>query len=177
MRWDELFADLEAQLSAARDGEERAERGELVRAERATVRLADRLRASLGQQVRVHVGNLPGEGDAVVAGELLEVGADWLLVGEPGSRQALVPLAGVDTLVGVASHISPATGFVERRLGLGSALRALGRDRSEVHVHTSGRTVVGRIERVGADHLDVAAGSGAPRWTVPLDAVRVVRSR
>ena len=109
--------------------------------------------------------------------KLLEVGPDWMLVVEPGARHALVPLGAVQALAGVAGHISPTGAEVERRLRLGSALRALGRDRAEVQVHTSGRTLVGRIDRVGADHVDVGAGRGGPVWTVPLAALRVVRSR
>lgn len=177
VRWDELFADLEAQLAAARVGEARAELSELVRAERATVHLADRLRATRGQPVRLHVGDLPGDPDAVVGGVLVEVGAGWVLVVEHGARQALVPLVGVEAVEGLAPHVSPAPSEVERRLGLGVALRALGRDRAEVQVHTRGRTVAGRIDRVGADHLDLAPERGAAVWTVPLAAVRVVRSR
>lgn len=177
MRWDELFADLEAQLTAARVGETRAELSELVRAERATVHLADRLRATRGRSVRLHVGDLPGDPDAVVAGVLTEIGAGWVLVLEHGARQAIVPIGGIELVEGLAPHVSPATGEVERRLGLGVALRALGRDRVEVHVHTRGRTVTGRVERVGADHLDVAPDRGGAVWTVPLAAVRVVRSR
>lgn len=177
VRWDELFDDLEAQLRAARADEARGELGELVRAERATVQLVDRLRATRGRPLRVHVGDLAGERDAVVAGELVEVGPDWMLVVEPSARHALVPLGAVQALVGVVGHISPTGAEVERRLRLGSTLRALGRDRAEVQVHTSGRTLVGRIDRVGADHIDVGAGGGAPVWTVPLAALRVVRSR
>ena len=177
VRWEQLFADLEAQLSAARADEARAELSELVRAERATVRLVDRLRGTCGRPVRVHVGDLPGELGAVVAGDLVEVGAGWLLVLEQAARQALVPFAAVQALEGVAAHSAPAVGEVERRLGLGTVLRALARDRAEVQVQTSGRTVVGRIDRVGADHLDVLPGRDAPVSTVPLAAVRVVRSR
>ena len=177
VRWDELFADLEAQLSAAHADASRAELGELVRAERATVHLVDRLRATRGHPVRLHVGDLPGERAAVVAGQLVDVGADWLLVLEPGARQNLVPLGAVQALEGVTAHVSPAAGEVERRLGLGAALRALGRDRVQVQVQTAGRTGVGRIDRVGADHVDLVAGQPGTVWTVPLDALRVVRSR
>lgn len=176
MRWDQLFADLEAQLSAARADEVRAELGELVRAERATVRVADRLRATRGRRVRVHVGDLAGERDVVVEGDVIDLGADWLLLLETGGRQALVPATAVEVVEGLAAHISPATGEVDRRLGLGTVLRALARDRAEVRLQTAGRTVVGRIDRVGADHVDLTAGRQGPVWTVPLTALRVVRS-
>lgn len=176
VRWERLFADLEAQLSAARAQEAWGQVGELVRAERAAVHLLDRVRAARGGPVRVHVGDLPGELGAVVAGDLLDVGADWVLVAEPGARQALVPLAAVEAFEALGRRASPPAGVVERRIGVGAALRALGRDRAQVQVQTRGRTVLGRVEAVGADHVDVAAGRGSPTWTVPIRAVRVVRS-
>ena len=175
MRWDLLFADLEAQLAAAQAQEVRAGLGELVRAERATTRLADRLRASIGLPVQVHVGALPGEPDATVAGDLLDLGGDWLLLTER-TGQALVPLRAVQAVVGLAPYTAPEDASVRARLGLGHALRALSRDRVEVAASTESRTHVGRLDRVGADHLDVTAAAGPP-WTVPIAALRVVRSR
>ncbi len=79
-----------------------------------------------------------------------------------------------------------AGGVVARRLTLGHALRALARDRVVVRLAVDGGEVVGRLDRVGADHVDVtsvADGSGgrppgrtARCWTVPIAAIRVVRS-
>ena len=49
-------------------------------------------------------------------------------------------------------------GAVTARLGLGHVLRAVARDRAEVVVAgTDGSRWTGRIERVGADHLELAA--------------------
>ncbi|KGM15178.1 hypothetical protein N867_11085, partial [Actinotalea fermentans ATCC 43279 = JCM 9966 = DSM 3133] len=42
------------------------------------------------------------------------------------------------------------------RLRLGHALRAVARDRSVVRVLTTAGTVVGRVDAVGTEHLDVA---------------------
>lgn len=175
MRWQLLFEDLESQMAAARAQEALAELGDLVRAERATTRFADRIRASAGLPLRVHVGDLAAERDAVVTGDLVDSGADWLLLAEPPARQSLVPLAAVQAIVGLAAHVAPEDGPVRSRLGLSHALRALARDRVEVQVCTAARTVVGRLDRVGADHLDVTAAAGAA-CAVPFAALRAVRS-
>jgi hypothetical protein len=175
MRWEALFADMEAQLDAAQAADLVADVADLTRAELATVELRDRLRAALGAQVVVAV-----VGGEQVAGELLEVAAAWVLVGA-GHRRALVPLASVVAVRGLGARSAPASGEVARRLGLGSALRALARDRVTVRVSTGGSELAGRIERVGADHLDLSAGIDGPPaaarlWAVPFAAVRVVRS-
>jgi len=175
MRWEALFADMEAQLDAAQAADLAAEVADLTRAERATVELRDRLRAAQGADVVILV-----MGGGTVAGELLEVAAQWALVGE-GMRRALVPLGAVVAVRGLAVRSAPATGEVARRLGLGSALRALARDRATVRVTTDGAELAGRIERVGADHLDLAAGVEGRRatahlWAVPFAALRIVRS-
>jgi len=183
VRWEALFADMEAQLDAASAADLAAEVADLTRAERATVGLADRLRAARGAELTVLVGGAgAGSGGAstAVSGELLEVAAQWLLLGVAG-RRALVPLAVVVAVRGVPLRVAPAPGEVARRLGLGSALRALARDRAHVHLSLEGTELVGRIERVGADHLDLATAVEAPLgagtiWSVPFAALRVVRS-
>ena len=176
MRWERLFEDLEAQLAAAQAQEARVGLVELVRAERATTHLADRLRASVGLSLRIQVGFLPGEPDAVVAGDLVDMGADWLLLTERAAGRALVPLVAVQAVGGLAPYAAPEEGSVRARLALPHALRALSQDRVEVAVSTESRTLVGRLDRVGADHVDVTPAAGPP-WTVPIAALRVVRSR
>lgn len=164
-------------MAAARKQEAQAGLVELVRAERASTRFVDRVRASIGLSLKVHVGFLPGEPESVLAGELVDAGGDWLLLAEgAGGRQALVPIAAVDAIAGLAPHIVPEKGFLKARLGLPHALRALARDRVEVAVSSEARTFVGRLDRVGADHVDVAPAAGPP-WSVPIAALRVVRSR
>jgi hypothetical protein len=176
VRWERLFEDLEAQLDAARAQEARVGLVELVRAERASTHLVDRLRASVGLSLCVRVGNLAGEQDATVSGDLLDVGSDWLLIAEREAARALVPLAGVQAVGGLAPYIAPPDGSVAARLGLPHALRALARDRAQVAVWTPAHTLVGRLDRVGSDHVDVTPAAGPP-WTVPIAALRVVRSR
>ena len=176
VRWERLFADLEAQLAAAQDRQTRVELAELVRAERAAMHLVDRLRAAVGLPLRVQVGFLPGDADAAIAGDLVEVGPDWLLLADPFGGRALVPSAAVQAVTGLAPYVAPEERSVVARLGLPHALRALSRDRVELAASTESRTLVGRLDRVGADHVDVTPASGPP-WTVPIAALRVVRSR
>ncbi|MGV8967328.1 MAG: hypothetical protein ACOH2F_13745 [Cellulomonas sp.] len=179
MRWEALFADMEAQLEAAQAAERALEVADLTRAERASVALGDRLRAAHGASVQVTVA-----GGHRVDGELIEVAEQWLLVAE-GVRRALVPLAAVVAVRGLPARSIPAHGEVARRLGLGYALRAIARDRATVRIAADGSELTGRIEWVGADHLELAAGfaphaevdpGGSGRWAVPFTALRVVRS-
>ncbi|MEZ0449598.1 hypothetical protein [Cellulomonas sp. ICMP 17802] len=170
MRWEALFADMEAQLAAGRLADVRADVAELARAERASVGLTDRLRASTGATVRVLLA-----GGELLEGTLVDAAPEWLLVSASPGRQALVPLTAVAALDCVAAHAAPAPGPVEARLGLGHALRALARDRAQVRVDAGGAELTGRIERVGADHLDLTDGARGV-WAVPFATLRVVRS-
>ena len=172
MRWEQLFADMEAQLAASRRADVRAEVAELARAERASVPLAARARASVGRTVRVRVGD-----DEPITGRLVEGAPEWLLVATSSVRRSLVPLSAVAAVDGLVAEAAPAPGIVESRLGLGQVLRALSRDRVGVRISARGVEVVGRIDRVGADHLDVAE-LGAPgrpaTWAVPFAGLRAV---
>ncbi len=176
MRWELLFADLEARLEAEEVAGRAAAVVDLTRAERATVRLADRLRARVadgaGAPVTVSV-----RGGEQVSGDLLDSGPDWLLLGDTrAGRRSLVPLSAVAAVAGLGLRADP-PGLVERRLTLGHALRALARDRQVVRVRTTGAEVVGRIGAVGADHVDVQTQIGASRtWSVPTAALLVVTS-
>jgi hypothetical protein len=180
MRWEALFADMEAQLDAALAAGLAAEVADLTRAERATVELGNRLRAAHGARLTVLVAGAGTAAGELVVGELLDVAAQWMLLGD-GTRRALVPLQAVVAVRGLPVRSAPAPGEVARRLGLGSALRALARDRATVRLVTAGAELGGRIERVGADHLDLAAGvdggwDAATVWAVPFAALRMVRS-
>lgn len=166
MRWDRLFADLDSQASAAEAEEWRIEIAERARAERATVGLTARLAAARGVEVALRLTT-----GTHVRGLIVESAGEWCLV-VAGPSQHLVPLWAVATAEGVpptSAHL----GTVDARLTLGSALRALSRDRVEVVVETGAASVTGVIDSVGADHLDLRAGSSV---TVPLAAIAQVRS-
>jgi hypothetical protein len=179
MRWEALFADMEGQLDAANAADLLAGVPDLTRAERATVTLTGRLRAARAGTVVVRL-----RGGQLVSGSVLDVAEQWVLLGD-GRRRALVPLAAVTAMrgLGAASHAD--SGAVARRLGLGHALRALARDRAAVRVVTSGGETSGRLDRVGADHVDLAvvAPDGVRRatapttvWAIPFTAIDVVHS-
>lgn len=179
MRWDRLFADLEAQLDAAAADELRAEVADRTRAELADVWLADRLRAAVGAAVAVHL-----RGGEVVAGRVEDVGPEWVVLSDVRG-QALVPLGAVGSVAGLPRRVAPPGGEVLRRLTLRSALRALVRDRAPVRLALLGAELVGTLDRVAGDHVDVALHPpGEPRRreavlevrAVPLAALLVVRS-
>jgi hypothetical protein len=158
VRWQELFADLEAQLLAEQRRELQAEVADRTRRERADVTVLDRAVRSIGRPVTVVTGA------GAVRGTLDDLGKDWLLVQEDGRHAALVPLAAVTAMVGLADHSDDERGM-GRRFGVGVALRAIARDRATVAIHdVAGGLATGTIDKVGADHLDLAEH--------PADAVR-----
>lgn len=182
MRWQALFEDLEAQLAAHQAEDLQAEVADRTRREGALLRLVQRVRPSTGAPVTVAT-------DAGrVTGVLLEAGADWLLLEERPGGEVLVPLAAVLGITGVGTRTeAPASeGEVARRLDLRWALRGLARSRAGVAVVLrDGSVLSGTLDRVGADHVDVAEHppgearrQAAVRQVrlVPLAAVSLVRS-
>ncbi len=172
MRWDVLFGDLEAQLAAAGDAELAAEVEERTRHEQGSIELTHRLRASAGRAVVVGV-----DGGDPQRGVLTGVGPDWLLLGDDAG-EVLLPLAAATWLTGLgrtADVTSP--GQVWARLGLRAALRGIARDRAPVTLLVrGGMSVAGTVDRVGADHLDVAVHPlDEPRRTEVVRVVRTVR--
>ncbi len=176
MRWDALFDDLESQLQSAESAGQESEIRERTRAEQARVTLAQRLRGQVGQQVMVTTG-----AGRSVHGVLTNVGAQWLAVTVEG-RSTVVPFASLQAVRGMARAVGQPLGVVEARLGLGSVLRVLSRDRVPVALWlTLSRTrFTGVIDRVGADFVELGSGpSGDARRlgashdivTVPLTAI------
>ncbi len=170
MRWNDLFADLEGQLSAAASAQFKAEVSELTRAERAQVDLAARVMGNKGDHITVAVGL-----QAPVKGVISDAAAQWMLI-TSDARQYVIPMAAVQTITGLSAASIPVSD-VERKLSLGHVLRALSRDRARVVVATGTANVSGLIASVGADHFDVATTVGdGQRVTVPFHAVAMVRS-
>ncbi len=173
MRWDDLFRDLEGQLEAAEGAELAAEVADRTRHEVAQLRLLDRLAPGVGHPVRLQV-----LGAGQVSGQLEQVGAEWLLVAEAAGRQALVPVAAVLSAgsLGVLSRSPGQESRVVARLGFGSAVRAIARDRLQVVVVLlDGSALTGTVDRVGADFLEMAEHApGEPRRRGEVSGMRAV---
>lgn len=183
VRWQALFDDLEAQLAAEEAAELRAEVADRTRREGARLRIRDRLEPSLASPVAVAV-----HGGGIVHGQLLDAGGDWLLLAETGGREVLLPLDAVLGIAGLSARSAApgSEGEVGKRLDLRWALRGLARSRSGVQVVLrDGSTLSGTVDRVGADHLDLAehapgearrAGAVRQVRLVPLGALALVAS-
>lgn len=173
MRWKALFDDLEAQAEALARGELDAEVRDRLRRESALVRLVDRLVPSVGRAVQVHV-----QGPGVVHGVLVDAGVDWLLLEEDGAREVLVPLLAVMSVAGAGARAQApgGEGEVGRRLDLKWALRGLARDRAGLAVVLrDGTTLGGTMDRVGADHVELAQhGTGEARRASAVRAMRLL---
>ena len=182
MRWQQLFADLEARFAAVQEAADRAETSSRVRHELGSLRFVDRLGGAVGSPVV-----LLCRGAGQVSGTLREVGSDWLLLDDAG-RELLVATSAVRAVDGLGRRTAAAedAGPVARRLDLRRALRGLARDRATVHlVLDEGTSVHGTIDRVGADYVELAehpadlhrrAGAVRGVRTVLIDAVAVVRT-
>jgi hypothetical protein len=173
MRWDDLFADLEAQADALEVAERAAEVGERARIEFGAIGVVDRLRAAVGNPIRVQL-----RGGAAIGGVMQRVGPDWLLLGEGGGREAVVTIAALRAVHGLGrlSAVPGTGGPVLARLTLRSALRGVARDRSAVRLHlVDGEVLDGTIDRVGADFVEVArhAPNEARRRTEVRDVILV----
>jgi hypothetical protein len=173
MRWQQLFADLQAQFEAEEAVVDRGESASRARAEMGAVRLADRLRGALGTRLA-----LDCRGAGQVAGVLVDLGVDWLLVEDDGGRQNLVAMAAVRTVSGLGRRTAAAApaGPVRGRLDLRRALRGLARDRSTVQVVLQdGGVVSGTLDRVGADYVELAEHpADQPRRAEAVQGVRAV---
>jgi hypothetical protein len=182
MRWQELFADLEAQARALERADDAGEITERIRGEVARVTLMNRLHAQLSRPVTASVW---GFGD--VSGLLQRVGADWLLIED--DSETIVPLEAVMSLANLRPEATSPEGIgaVVSGLRLTAVLRAVARDRSIVVLtRRDGRSLVGTPDRVGADFVDLALHDAAApprrtevrsRATVSFGAIACVRRR
>ncbi|PZR51546.1 hypothetical protein DNL40_15980 [Xylanimonas oleitrophica] len=158
-RWELLFADLEAQLAAQEQAERDGAVAELTRAEHASIPLADRLRAALGAPLTLELR----DGEAV-QGVVRRTAAAWVLLegrGAGGRVEHLVPLAAVTGVTGLGRAAVASMARTDA-LGLGTVLRGLQRDRARVVVRTAAGQAVGRLARVGKDHLDLEETDRVP---------------
>lgn len=179
MRWDILFADLEARFDDLADAELMAQLPDRQRSAAGRLTMVQRCAGSLGASVRVRLRS-----GRLWTGELRTVGSDWLLLDGSGGQDIMIALAAVTSLEG----LTPTTGLpltdVARRFDLRMALRGIARDRSPVVVavtgsmeghHGGGTELPGTIDRVGADFIEVAQHAmWEPRRAQSVRAVLLV---
>jgi len=132
MRWEALFADLEAQADALVGAERDIEIEERTRANIAQLSMLDRFRPAAGLIV-----NLRCLGGATVAGRVQHVNPECLLIAEASGREAVVALAMVTAVSGLSrlSAVPDTMGQVESRLGLRHALRGIARHAAGIRTH------------------------------------------
>ena len=172
MRWQKLFADLEAQFSAAAAAAELAESASRARAEGGSVQLVERLAGAVGQPVQLRC-----RGAGQVAGVLAEVGPDWVLLSAGEGRELLVVTASITLASGLVRRTLAAAEERPRvRTDLRRALRGLVRDRSTVALSLAdGGHLGGTLDRVGADFVEIAEHEvGEPRRAAAVRAVHAV---
>jgi hypothetical protein len=169
VRWDDLFDDLEGQLerelhSEAADLRLHEERQRLEKLSLRT-RLSNVARsAALGDPLRLRIVLVSGE---TLALRPTTLGRDWLAAdlvdAQNGRVQCVIPLSAIagvllteeQSLISLAVE-SDATGKLIERVGFPFVLRDLCRRRRTVDLDTRGGVLVGTIDRVARDHLDLA---------------------
>lgn len=196
VRWERFFDDLEDQLAAEWEAERAALESEAERLRLARVDLRARL-VGLARAAEAPVTVELADGQSAEV-RIAAVGADWIAApeSEGGRRLVLVPLhaiCGVQAshgdLLRSARPVEHSDRLAER-VTFALAMRDLARRRIGVAVglvsapRAAGRILNGTIDRVGADHLDLALhDAGVPRRTsevrsyrlLPLAAVAWVR--
>lgn len=189
MRWEQLFADLNARFDELADAQMMAELADRQRVAAGSVSMVQRIAGAVGEVVRVRTRQGP-----VVSGLLREVGPDWMLLGQQGPGELLVALRAVTGIEGLTAATGVPLSPLAMRMDLRLALRGLARDRSSVLVTvagaggspgTPGSDLPGTIDRVGVDFVELAqhavweprrAASVRSVALIPLAALISVRS-
>lgn len=153
MRWGSLFDDLEAQVAAAERAAFESGVNELARAEQGSVSLVDRLRGQSASLEFVLRGGLRFHG------RIVELAEEWCVI-DAAPRSILMPMRAVVAISGAGREAMRESSSVRRSLSIGTALRALARDRSPVLCHydvAPGEpgAALGMIDVVGPDYLEL----------------------
>ncbi|MEP6648740.1 MAG: hypothetical protein ABJA74_02350 [Lapillicoccus sp.] len=186
MRWERLFDDLEAQLRSDEARELAAEVADRTRRERALVGLHERFAAAVDRTVvEIRVA-----GVGLLRGLVTGSGPDWVLLDHRAEhplsvvpstggdrrvdRPVLIATSAIRTVTGLGG--AEQTGAVAKGFGLGSALRAVSRDRAVVDVvDVEGTVLTGTIDSVGQDYVEVAEHSAdLPRRAENVLGVRAI---
>lgn len=167
MRFDLLFDDLEGQLESQLAAEGAQQRGEEERLRAARTTLRERLGVLAGTPAAgIRLRLIDG---SAVELTLATVGRDWLAAQLPGGGECVVPLGSIASVAMSAAQLAAsrermpepqpgAPGPLTAKIGIGVVLRDLARRRVPVDVLTRAEPAPahGTIDRVGADHLDLA---------------------
>ena len=167
MRWDDLFADLQAQFRAAEDAEARSRVAEMAETEIARTTLADRWRARRGAELQVRLRDGSDR-----SGQVADAAQEWFVLAR-GGRRTLVPAHAV-VLARPLGPSAPTPTRIEQALSLGHVLRAMAQEHLEVVMYTVAGVHRGRLVRVGGDHCDLATEAGV--FTVSWDGLLSVES-
>lgn len=166
MRWDRLFAELEAQVEDEAWVEREALVDELEAGEWADTSWRDLLVGDVALTVR---------GAGPVRGQVALATSSWVRLRD-GAADVVVATSAVCTVRtagGRASDPGPVTG----RLGWGHVFRALGAEGDPVALTlVDGQQLAGDVGHVGADAVEVVLAPGRTAW-VPWSALATVRSR
>ena len=175
MRWNALFADLEAQLDAADQATLDAEVRDRTRREQSLIAVVDRLVPAVGQQLTVSV-----QGAGSTTGIVSSAGADWILLTGVTrvDSELLIRSAAIMGIIGLgpASQSLARSSAVGSRLDLRWALRGLVRNRAGVQITViDGAILTGTLDHVGADYVELAEHpAGEPRRPAAVRQTRVV---
>ena len=181
VRWDALFADLQARWEAESAAELDREIAEAARLEQSTLRLADRLRGHLDVPLSLRLRS----GQTLTLTPQL-VGEEWLAGTDEGSG-LVVPLESITVVEGLRRRAAAEASRARRGLGIGAVLRAMARDRAAVTVmaQDGAQLAHGLLAGVGRAHLEVLAAHAGevprPRGqddarVVPFSAIGLVRA-
>lgn len=172
MRWEALFADLQAQSAAQQQDDFEAEVAHAVDLEWSRTPLCDRFRANIGRRISLRLTDGASLGFRVEA-----VGGDWAS-GSVGAQQWLIPLQAVVSAVGLLRRAQSEPSPSQRRLGISAPLRALAAAQEHVVVYgRAGEATEGVLVGVGRDFIDLRRPGGrAVIRTVPVYALVGVRS-
>ncbi|GAA1725385.1 hypothetical protein GCM10009746_03830 [Microbacterium paludicola] len=188
VRWDRFFDDLEDQLAAEWEAERAALESEAERLRLARVDLRARL-TGLAREAEAPVTLELADGLSAVV-RIAAVGADWVAAPESDGARRLL-LAPIASIRGIhAAHgdllrsARPATHTdrLAERVTFALAMRDLARRRVGVALglsgtgpESSGRVLTGTVDRVGADHLDLALhDAGSPRRAGEVQSYRML---
>lgn len=169
-----LLADLDSAETAQEALERDAEVFDRISVIWGRVSIADRFAAVIGNRVNCEVRS--GHQSTFVEGVLLDCGDQWAQV-QTTTDHRFVNLAAVICVEGLTrDSLSLAQrSAIERSTGWTQILRRLGEARRRVQVITiDGGQRTGLIDRVGADHFDLAGEQGS---CVPFTAISTVSTR